>query len=126
MRGKTTAFLMVVIISLAIPSTGLTQTSLSVEDLNERLRQEYWRDFKHQVERQRYLKGRGASRVTEAQHFRVKCWEDGKLRVDEESVFLTGLSVGVLTVMLSDGRLMFIHDSSGLCVVEEQAGPSLP
>ncbi len=39
---------------MAIPNGGLAQTSLTVEEMNERLRQNYWVAFEAQVERQRW------------------------------------------------------------------------
>ena len=113
------------VVCMATLGAALAQTTLSVEEVNERLRQAYWQDFKAQVERHRHLKGRAPSSIMATRHFDVKCWEDGELRVDEESAFVSGSGSGFFEVLLSDGRLMIIHEGGGLCVLEEQPGPSL-
>ncbi len=118
-------FLPIVAALIAIPSTGLAQTSPTVEESNERLRQNYWQPFQRQVERLHSLKTRGAPEIFQARHFRMKCWENGKLRVDEENVLMAGADAWFMGVILSDGRFMMIHQSAGLCVLEEQPGPSL-
>ena len=120
-----TALIVGAVVLMIMPGVALTQTSLSVEEVNKRLQQEYWRGFEAQVERRNYLRNRNPSVVIAERHFGVKCWEDGELRVDEESTFVTGFGSGFFEVLLSDGRFMLIHEGGGLCVLEEQPGPSL-
>ena len=111
---------------MAMPDVALAQASISVEEMNKRLSQEYWRGFESQVKRYYHLKKKGPSSVTTGRHFEVKCWEDGELRVDEKSAFIAGYGSGFFEILLSNGQFMFIHEGGGLCVLKEQLGPTLP
>ena len=120
-----TALIVGAVMCMAMSSAALAQSTLSVEEVNERLSLEYWQDFAAQLARHILLRNRHPSSMIANRHFGVKCWEGGELRVDEESVLVEGFGSGVFEVLLSDGRVMIIHEGGGLCVLEEQPGPSL-